>query len=164
VDLKEYYYFLTERGCDVSIAAGLISYVIGTLNLNMFSAQIFILCCYIGTFLTMGGFLAKLGMFPTEMKSKRSLSFLLLFTSAMLFTTAVILPFVDLTMSAEWRRPLWISENFHYTDAMGNSVYAYRPPSNVRFTVNQPYIWLIGPVIVVGAVLFVIAVIIWYID
>jgi len=165
VDFEEYYYLLREHGCDISIFVGLISYVIGILHLNMFSAEIFILCIYSGTVLTVGGFLVKLEAFPAKMKSKNSLSFILFLTSTMLFTTAVVLPFVDTTMSVKWKRPiLWISENFQYLDALGNAVHYYRPPSNVSVTVNQPYMWLINPVVAVGVVLLIIALIIQYID
>jgi len=93
------------------------------------------------------------------------LTFILVFTSAVLFTTSAIVPFIDINVLVRVNRvALVVSDNAQVPNAMGNQVYTPHHLSNVRMTTNMPYAWLAQPLILIGAVLLVITFIIQYID
>jgi len=142
--IEEISYF-KGKTCEVLICSGLVLYIIGLLSLTTFGSPIFILCSYIGTIPFLGGFLAKFGLLTTKLRSKNGIAVILLFTSALLFVTAVNSLFIDITMKYKITH------------------FAFVPnASKLCVTLIRPYAYLSQPLIGVGATLFILAILLMY--
>jgi uncharacterized membrane protein HdeD (DUF308 family) len=79
-----------------AILAGILSFVVGVLNFNIFAPHIFGICVYVGTFLVISGFLGVMDIFSARRKSVAALSAVLLFTAGACFASALVLPILDI--------------------------------------------------------------------
>jgi len=152
---------LKEHFGELTICLALVNYMVGILSLTSLGSPIFIFCNYIGTILLLGGVMMKVGMLPTELKSKNAIAVTLLFISGLLLTTAVLTVFIDVEMVYKISRVVPITTppspgmGGDYFDLPGPEVHVL---GGLDLHLLRPYIWLFQPLLIVSAILFIIAI------
>ncbi len=151
---------LKELIGELSISTAIITYIIGLFSLTALGSPIFILCSYIGTTLLLTGILTKIGILPTKLKSRNGASVILLMISALTITSAVLVFFTDIritytqTTSRPMTTPPSNTNAVDYFDLPGPELYKL---GGTNVTLRRPYIWLFHPLLIIGGLLFIIA-------
>lgn len=138
---------IREYGCEVSIFAGLITYLIGLLCLTTFGSAIYTMCGYIGTILLCTGLMIKLGLIRTNLGVGSISIVTLIFTSLILFVTAANTIFTDSYLVYKITR---------FSGAHINT--------KLCMDVIRPYSYLCIPLVAIGVIIFYIAVAIAALD
>ena len=131
---------IREHGCEVSICAGLIAYLIGLLCLTTFGSTIYTVCGYIGTILLCAGLLIKLGLIRTNLGVGSISIVTLIFTSVILFVTAANTIVTDSYLV------------YKITRFSGSHL-----NTKLCMDVIRPYSYLCVPLVEIGVIIFFIA-------
>ena len=152
---------LKEHLEELTICLALANYIAGLLSLTRLGSPIFIFCNYIGTILLLSGVMTKVGMLPTQLRSKNAIAVTLLFISGLLLTTAVLTIFIDVEMAYKLSKvmplttPPSATNAGDYFDLPGPEVHVLGGP-NLQLV--RPYIWLFQPLLIASGILFIIAI------
>jgi hypothetical protein len=159
-------YWAKEHASEIIICTAILSYLAALLNLTIFGSPIFILCSYTGTTLILTGTLLKTGAF--ENKNIKNISAItLIFASAMLLSSAVVVLFIDIQMI--WRISRIIPIASPPSATGGGDIFDLPGPESLpglgglNLTLIRPYAWLSGPFIITAITLFFLAAAIEYI-
>jgi hypothetical protein len=148
--------FLEENAGKILICSGLVSYIVGLLNLTSLGSPLFVLFSYVGTILFTSGFMVNFEIFPKKLKSWRTISSVLFFSSALLYTTAVLVLFLDVDMLIKIHRMVPIGgtawEEGPYQEPLGGP--------NIQF--SRPYAWLFSPLLAIGTIFAIISLVMLY--
>ncbi|MEM3770432.1 MAG: hypothetical protein QXG76_04520 [Candidatus Bathyarchaeia archaeon] len=155
--LEEFVYLLRENFGKVSICLSIIFYIAGLLDLTCLGSPFFVLFSYTGTILLTIGFMVTFEMFPAKLKSWRGISIVLLFASALVYTTAMIVLVLDVKIIAAISRVVPIGgtawQEGPYQDPLGG----------VHLQLSRPYAWLFSPLLVMGTLFALVSFMILYI-
>ncbi|MEM4713061.1 MAG: hypothetical protein QXQ61_00765 [Candidatus Bathyarchaeia archaeon] len=150
----------------MTIASAILFYLIAIFNLTTFGSPTFIICSYAGTILLLIGALSKTGAFETK-NLKHAAAIIILFASAILFTTAIVALFLDIKMV--WRISRIIPIASPPSATAGGDIFDLPGPESLsglgglNLTLIRPYAWLTGPLIATSLILLAIAAVIEYI-
>lgn len=158
-------YFFREHCSEFLICAALAIYAVGLLSLTALGSSIFVVFSYVGTILLVSGVLLKLELFPSTFKSKTGLSVTLLFISALCFTTAMVSPFLDVTVKYS-KGPVIVSglpkiEIGDPYDALYTIPGAY---GGFHLHIRHTYAHLFMPMVQAGVILLLISVVILWLS
>jgi hypothetical protein len=152
---------IKEHLGEILICIALATYIIGISNLTTLGSTTFTFCSYTGTTLLLTGVLTKTGVIPTRLKSRNGIFTILLFISALMVTTAILIFFMDIHLNVTYSSPRPMTtppSNTHagdYFDLPGPELYKL---GGVNVNLYRPYIWLIQPLLILGGITFIIAI------
>jgi len=163
MDIYDLLYLFRENIGTILICAGMSSYIIGLLNLAVLGSPMFNVCSYVGTILSFSGALALFGVLPKTLISKGGLSVTLFFISVLLFTTVAIIPFIDVSLKLQISEARFAANLAKLRNRQ--SQYGIDPlggAGNAVLTIQRPHVWLLIPLITIGAILLICAMIIQF--
>jgi hypothetical protein len=147
-----------ENMGEILLCTSIVFYMLGLLNLTILGSPLFLVLSYAGSILLTSGSLIKLELLPKKLISLRGLSIALIFGSALLFTTAVNVMFLDVDMIIKIYKIFPISSpRGDVFDLPGPELY---PTGGPKTTLIRPYAWLFSPCLTVGIILAIASLII----
>lgn len=157
---------LEEYFGGLAITLAMLLYALGLLSLTMLGSSLFILFCYLGTIFLVSGVLAKVGVLRRETRLTDKVVAILIFTSSLLLTTSVVTLFIDVKVSYTISHTIPITAGpsptygSDYHDLTGPEALPGLGGLEILFV--RPFAWLFLPLLIIGAIIFVIAAAIIY--
>jgi len=159
-ELKSYF---EEHGSDLVISVGFLLYMLGLLNLTLLGSLIFTLFSYLGTIFLVSGVLTKTEVLGKRMNLKNSVIAILIFTSCLLLTTALVVLFIDVKTTYTFSPlraitagpgPTYGSD---YHDLTGPEALPGLGGLNIELI--RPLAWMFKPLFTAGIIVLIIALI-----
>lgn len=153
--------YLRENAGEILICIGVFFCIVGVLNVTMLESPWFILFSYIGSISLTCGILIILELLPAKIMSLRGLLSIFLLISALLFTTCVVVLFLDVEMTIKIYQIFPItSPRGDVFDVPGPELY---PIGGPQTKLIRPFAWLFSPLLTMGIILTLASFAIMYI-
>jgi hypothetical protein len=159
---------------EIALLGAIASYTAAMLFLTVLGSPVFFYGCYIGTFLAVAAVMAKMDMFAYTTRG-HVLFIILIFASAMFFTTALVSVFTEVGIAVHGFYDVKHIQygSLYWQRSSSGAIGTYQPNgcfetqpfysyAGYALEILRPWSWLAGPALIGGSLLFVIAIIVMY--